>query len=63
MKKITLLAVAFVAISFASCKKTHTCTCTSGGVSTSIALPKQTSAQAKTSCDFYATSGETCVVS
>lgn len=28
MKKITLLAVAFVAISLASCKKARTCTCT-----------------------------------
>lgn len=31
MKKITLLAVAFVAISFASCKKDRTCTCTTSG--------------------------------
>ncbi len=28
MKKITLLAVAFVAITFASCKKDRTCECT-----------------------------------
>jgi hypothetical protein len=28
MKKITLLAVAFVAITFASCKKDRVCTCT-----------------------------------
>lgn len=28
MKKITLFAIAFVAISFASCKKDYTCTCT-----------------------------------
>jgi len=28
MKKITLLAFAFIAISFASCKKDRTCTCT-----------------------------------
>lgn len=28
MKKITLLAIAFIAISFASCKKDRTCTCT-----------------------------------
>lgn len=28
MKKITILAVALVAISFASCKKDRTCTCT-----------------------------------
>lgn len=28
MKKLTILAVAALAISFASCKKDHTCTCT-----------------------------------
>ena len=28
MKKITILAVAALAISFASCKKARTCTCT-----------------------------------
>jgi hypothetical protein len=28
MKKITLFAVAFVAITFASCKKDRVCTCT-----------------------------------
>jgi len=28
MKKIKLLAIAFVAISFASCKKDRVCTCT-----------------------------------
>lgn len=27
MRKITLLAVAFVAVSFASCKKEYTCEC------------------------------------
>ena len=41
MKKITLLAVAVIAVSFASCKKAKTCTCTrtqtqtSNGISTS----------------------------
>ena len=29
MKKITLIAVALIAVSFASCKKAKTCTCTS----------------------------------
>ena len=29
MKKITLIAVAFIAVSFASCSKAKTCTCTS----------------------------------
>ncbi|MDO9000728.1 MAG: hypothetical protein Q7W45_13250 [Bacteroidota bacterium] len=35
MKKITLLAVAVLAISFASCKKDRTCTCTSTSTPTS----------------------------
>ena len=36
MKKITLIAVAMIAISFASCSKAKTCTCTSadGNVTT-----------------------------
>jgi hypothetical protein len=32
MKKITLLAAAFVAITFASCKKDRTCACTTSTV-------------------------------
>ncbi len=34
MKKITILAVAALAISFASCKKERTCTCTTTNTST-----------------------------
>ena len=34
MKKITLIAIAFSAITFASCKKDYTCTCTTSGSST-----------------------------
>lgn len=34
MKKLTLLAVAFIAVSFASCKKDYTCTCTYTGSTT-----------------------------
>ncbi len=34
MKKLTLLSIALVALSFASCKKDYTCTCTSAGSST-----------------------------
>jgi hypothetical protein len=41
MKKITLLAVAFVAISFASCKKERVCEC----VSTSTASGSVASTQ------------------
>jgi hypothetical protein len=43
MKKITILAIAALAISFASCKKDRTCTCTTtttitgGGSSTGTA--------------------------
>ena len=33
MKKITIIAIAFAAISFASCKKDRTCTCTTSGPS------------------------------
>ena len=36
MKKITLLAAAFVAITFASCKKDRTCSCTTTDVSTDL---------------------------
>lgn len=31
MKKITIIAVAALAVSFASCKKAKTCTCTASG--------------------------------
>ena len=35
MKKIVLFVAVISAFSFASCKKDHTCTCTSSGVTTS----------------------------
>lgn len=38
MKKLTILSVAFLALSLASCKKDHTCTCT-----TSSTAPGSTS--------------------
>lgn len=63
MKKITLLAVAFVAISFASCKKTHTCVCTQAGVTTlTQTLPAQTSSAAKTTCSSYDSGFGTCTI-
>ena len=49
MKKITLIAVALIAVSFASCKKAKTCTCTTtdtytnGGVSYSTTNTNVTS--------------------
>ncbi len=55
MKKITLLAVAFVAISFASCKKDYTCTCsyTSGTstASSNVTYTKVKKKDAQKSCD------------
>ena len=49
MKKLTLLAVAFVAVSFASCKKDYTCTCTNafgGGYVKKIEKTSKAGAQA-----------------
>jgi hypothetical protein len=61
MKKITLLAVAFVAISFASCKKNYNCECTTvntiipGDVVTSTTI-KNTKKKATSSCEALNTS-------
>jgi hypothetical protein len=63
MKKNTLFAVALIAVSFASCVKTHTCKCVdSNGNSTSYSLPRQTSSAAKVSCDAYSGYGESCSI-
>ena len=63
MKKITLFAVALIAVSFASCVKTHTCRCVeSNGSATSYSLPRQTSSAAKASCDSYSGYGSTCSI-
>ena len=54
MKKITLIAVAFVSISFASCRKTHVCSCSNNGTTTyTTTLPAQTGSDAKKSCSSY----------
>ena len=67
MKKITLFAAAFVAISFASCKKDYTCTCASSGGGTAdvtkiVEVSKKT---AKANCVSTINSGytETCTLS
>ena len=60
MKKITMLAIAAVAISFASCKKDYTCKCTftSGGVTeTSSVTIHTTKSKATDACNTTATSG------
>lgn len=63
MKKITLFAFALIAVSFASCVKTHTCKCVnSTGYTSTYSLPRQTSSAAKASCDAYAGYGETCSI-
>lgn len=65
MKKITLLAVAFVAISFASCKKNQTCTCTTtyGGTSvSSSATIKDTKKKAKEACEKGSAGYVTCSI-
>jgi hypothetical protein len=45
MKKITLLAVAFVAISFASCKKDRVCTCVSDQAGATASVKTYTDAK------------------
>lgn len=65
MKKLTLLAIAFVAITFASCKKDYTCECsvTVGGITTSASTTiKDTKKKAKDACTAKATSGVTCAI-
>lgn len=57
MKKITILAIAFIAISIASCKKDRSCTCTvtdnSPGSTSSeykVVYKKITKSNAKAAC-------------
>lgn len=53
MKKIifTLAVVAFAAVSFTSCKKDYTCTCTILGQTSSTTYEKTTKDDAQTKCD------------
>lgn len=68
MKKITLLVFAFVAISFASCKKIYTCTCsgTYGGTTISSSetySDKMSKSDAETKCaNSNTNSGVTCKI-
>lgn len=57
MKKISILSIAFIALSFASCKKERTCTCTTtdndaGSVASTktIVYKKITKSNAKAAC-------------
>lgn len=64
MKKITLFAIALVSVSFASCKKDYTCSCTKTGESEpyyTINMYKTKSA-AKASCTSIQYSNDVCVI-
>lgn len=50
MKKITIIAVAALAVSFASCKKAHTCTCTQGTNTTVTTMDKVSTGDAHAAC-------------
>ncbi len=51
MKKIVIIAVAALAVSFASCKKEKTCTCTDpNGDKTVTSLDKVSSGDANAAC-------------
>lgn len=64
MKKLTILSIAFMAISFASCKKDYTCVCSNSGSSVHkiIKVSKKT---AKANCVSTTSNGytETCTLS
>ncbi len=64
MKKITMFAaVAVLALSFASCKKTYVCSCSDNATATyagdklDYTLPKQKKKDAEATCKSYQTSG------
>ncbi len=58
MKKLTILAVAALAISFASCKKDYTCECTAtgnGSTATTTVTIKDTKKKAEDACSAKTT--------
>ncbi|MGZ3884763.1 MAG: hypothetical protein ACXVP0_09265 [Bacteroidia bacterium] len=58
MKKITILSVCAIALSFASCKKDRTCECTdSTGAVYSSFIIHDTKSKAQSLCSAYATAG------
>ena len=64
MKKLAILSLAFVAVSFASCKKDYTCTCSDSGTTVTkiVGVSKKT---AKANCVSTTSYGyaRTCVIS
>lgn len=51
MKKLILPAVAIIALSFGSCKKDYTCSCTNSGVSYEVVYKESTKAAAAAVCE------------
>ena len=63
MKKITLFAVTFVAISFASCKKNYTCTCRdASGQTTEVTPMHDTKSSATAACSARKNAPEVCTI-
>lgn len=64
MKKITVLAIAALAISFASCKKEYKCECTwnDDGTTAGSYTIKDTKKKAETACTAYNGSYYTCKI-
>ncbi len=69
MKKIAILSIALVALSFASCKKDYTCTCkdaTGGEVKKFKKITKKqalSNCQTETNTNTYGSQTETCSLS
>jgi hypothetical protein len=62
MKKSLLIAVALISITFTSCKKDWTCSCTDpeDGTVVDIPITNQTKPLAKTACSTYELAGISC---
>ncbi len=61
MKKLIILAVAFGAFTFASCKKSYTCSCTINGQTTDYKSgSKLNKKDAKTWCNAMNVAGYSC---
>ncbi|UTW60744.1 hypothetical protein KFE98_11865 [bacterium SCSIO 12741] len=62
MKKLALAFSAFVLLSMTSCIKEHTCRCTDSNGDTEDITITSAKAAAKTSCEAYNTSSQSCAL-
>ena len=65
MNKITLFAIALVSVSFASCKKDYTCSCTKTGETEpyyTTTFNNTTKSTAQASCTKIQYSNDVCVI-